>query len=50
MNTNATTTQTALIAEVQFAASGSHTYQVKALGTAGHPMVDVDGFVIISNA
>jgi len=35
---------------VTAAANGSHKLVVNVLGTAGHPRIDVDAFVVLSNA
>jgi hypothetical protein len=49
INTNASSPKTAEIVDVvTAAANGSHKLVVNVLGTAGHPRVDVDAFVVLS--
>lgn len=48
IGTNATTTQAAYVTGVRTGPAATHSYTVKVTGTAGHPRVDVDGFVVIS--
>jgi hypothetical protein len=48
INTNNSKVLTAEIVDVVQAANGSHKLVIKLLGTAGHPRVDVDAFVILA--
>jgi len=49
INTNASSPKTAEIVDVvTAAANGSHKLVVTVLGTAGHPRIDVDAFVVLS--
>jgi hypothetical protein len=48
VSTNASSTKKAEIVEVVKGASGSHTLVIKVVGTAGHPRVDVDAFVVLA--
>lgn len=49
INLNASTPKTAQIVDVVSAASGSHSFLVKVLGTAGHPRVDIDAFIVLAS-
>ncbi len=48
ISTHASSTKTAQIVDVVGAASGAHKLVVKVLGTAGHPRVDIDAFVVLA--
>jgi hypothetical protein len=48
INTHASTTQAAHIVDVVTAANGSHKLVVKVLGTAGHPRIDIDAFIVLA--
>ena len=49
ISTNASSPKTAEIVDVVTAAAqGSHKLVVNVLGTAGHPRIDVDAFVVLS--
>jgi hypothetical protein len=47
VSTNGTTTQPRTVVYIKTMTSGAHTLLVKVLGTAGHPRVDVDAFLVI---
>ena len=47
VSTHASTTKAAEIVDVVGSAGGNHKLVVKVLGTAGHPRVDVDAFIIL---
>jgi hypothetical protein len=48
LDSAATTPKTAQIVDVVTGASGAHKLVVKVLGTAGHPRVDIDAFIILA--
>jgi hypothetical protein len=48
VNTHKNSTKTAVIVSLRKTANGAHTFVVKLLGTAGHPRVDVDAFLVIN--
>jgi kumamolisin len=48
ISTNASTTATAHVVDVVPATSAAHTLVITVLGTAGHPRIDIDAFVILS--
>jgi hypothetical protein len=47
VSTNGTALKTAMIVYAKSVAAGTHSLLLNVLGTAGHPRVDVDGFLII---
>jgi hypothetical protein len=48
INTHASSPKTAQIVDVVSGASGTNTLVVKVLGTAGHPRVDIDAFIVLA--
>jgi len=49
INTNTASPHAAEVVDVvTAAANGSHKLVVKVLGTAGHPRIDVDAFIVLS--
>jgi hypothetical protein len=48
VNTHKNSTKTAVIVSLRKVAQGNHTFVVKLLGTAGHPRVDVDAFLVMN--
>jgi hypothetical protein len=48
VSTNGTATKTAEIVDVIKGASGAHTLLITVAGTAGHPRIDIDAFVVLS--
>jgi hypothetical protein len=48
INTNTSSTHAAQVVDVVTAAQGSHKLVVNVLGTAGHPRIDVDAFIVLS--
>jgi hypothetical protein len=50
INTHATSTEAAHIVDVVTTSSGgAHKLVVKVLGTSGHPRIDIDAFVVLSD-
>ena len=49
INTNASSPKTAEIVDVVTGSQGAHKVVVNALGTAGHPRIDVDAFIVLSH-
>jgi hypothetical protein len=47
VNTHAAVLKAAVLVYTKVTTSGSHSLQVKVLGTAGHPRIDVDAFLVI---
>jgi hypothetical protein len=47
VSTNGATTKPRMVVYIKTMASGAHALLVKVLGTAGHPRVDVDAFLVI---
>ena len=47
VSTHGTTIQPRTVVYIKTMTSGAHTLLVKVLGTAGHPRVDVDAFLVI---
>jgi hypothetical protein len=47
VNTNGTTTKPAMVVFTKKVAAGTHSLVLNVLGTAGHPRVDVDAFLVI---
>jgi hypothetical protein len=48
INTHATSTKPAQIVDVLVGPSGLHKLVIKVLGTAGHPRVDIDAFIVLA--
>jgi hypothetical protein len=48
VDTHATATRAAYVTGLRTGTAAAHTYTVRVTGTAGHPAVDVDGFVVLS--
>jgi kumamolisin len=48
VNTHKNSTKTAVIVSLRKTTQGAHTFVVNLLGTAGHPRVDVDAFLVIN--
>ena len=48
ISTHASAPKTAEIVDVVSGSSGSHKLVVKVLGTAGHPRVDIDAFIVLA--
>jgi Pro-kumamolisin, activation domain len=48
INTNATPAKTAYVADVLSGTNGAHQLVIKVLGTAGHPRIDIDAFIVLS--
>ena len=42
-----TTVYRRLVTGRSFAAAGRHTYRIEVVGTAGHPRVDIDSFIVL---
>ncbi|HEY2441792.1 MAG TPA: hypothetical protein VGI31_01520, partial [Streptosporangiaceae bacterium] len=49
IDTHTTSPATAEIVDVVSVAGGTHKLVVKVLGTAGHPRIDVDAFIVLSS-
>jgi hypothetical protein len=47
VSTNGTTTKPAMVVFTKIVPAGTHSLLLKVLGTAGHPRVDVDAFLVI---
>ena len=47
VSTHGTTTKPAMVVYTKTLAAGTHSLVLKVLGTAGHPRVDVDAFLVI---
>jgi hypothetical protein len=47
VSTNGTTTKPAMVVYTKTVAAGAHSLLLKVAGTAGHPRVDVDAFLVI---
>jgi kumamolisin len=48
VNTNGTATKPAEIVDVIKGTSGAHTLLITVIGTAGHPRIDIDAFIVLS--
>ncbi len=48
VNTHTSTPKTAEIVHVVHGPSGSHKLLIKVLGTAGHPRIDIDAFIVLA--
>lgn len=46
--THSTANKAAYVADVVFTTQGAHKLVIKVLGTAGHPRIDIDAFIILS--
>jgi hypothetical protein len=49
INTNAGSTKPAEIVDVVSGKQGAHTLVISVLGTTGHPRIDIDAFVVLSD-
>ena len=49
INTNAGSTKAAEIVDVVSGKQGAHTLVITDLGTTGHPRIDIDAFVVLSD-
>jgi hypothetical protein len=49
ISTHASSTKVAQIVDIVLGTSGSHKLVVKVLGTAGHPRVDIDVFIVLAD-
>ena len=47
VSTHGATTKPAMVVYTKTIAAGTHSLVLKVLGTAGHPRVDVDAFLVI---